>query len=308
MSKRVEVLIDADPLMYRVGFSLEQRVWHLQWRDVDPDHQDDEYKDRVHSARFFDAPSRDEFIRLMNLHDDEYTADLVSIPTAERYIVLGRTRQMLVDIERRVQEYLYSLGRRPGEFHLFLTGGGNFREQLATIKPYKGNRDRSLRPYWYDTIREYLIDRWGAEVVEGMEADDAVAIVQWNAGDDSIICTIDKDLLNVPGHHYNYHTKEATYVTYEEATLNFYRQILTGDSTDNIPGCYRVGKARAEKLLPEYCDEYLMWCTVVEEYTANMLQYPEHHAPHTDPVECATENARLVWMLRNVNEVWNPPA
>ncbi len=308
MSNKVTVLVDGDPLVYRVGFSLEQRVWYLEYRDVDAEHPDDPDYDTVHVAKFYNAAARDTFIEWMNLHPEEYSAQLVSIPTAEEFIVYGRVKQTLVDIERHVAEYLAEHGQEIGEFRLFLTGGGNFREAVATIKEYKGNRDRSLRPHWYKEIREYLVNRWGAEVVDGMEADDAVSILQWNADEGgTIICTIDKDLENVPGHFYNYHRKEAKWISHQEAVLNFYRQCITGDASDNIPGCHKIGKVGAAERLPEYTSEYEMWKVVVEAYRENMEKYPEFHQPHTSPADAALENARLLWMLTEEGELWTPP-
>ena len=61
----------------------------------------------------------------------------------------------------------------------FLSGNGNFREQVATIKPYKGNRDAKHKPKYYKEIKQHLIDRWNAEVIDGREADDALATIQW---------------------------------------------------------------------------------------------------------------------------------
>lgn len=128
----------------------------------------------------------------------------------------------------------------------FLTGGGNFRDKIATIKPYKGNRDRSNRPRHYSAIREYFIDFWEAEVVNGMEADDAIGISQ---DDNSIICTIDKDLDMVPGQHYNINDRGLYYISPEEGVYNFLRQMLVGDAVDNIPGIDKIGKVKSERLL-----------------------------------------------------------
>ena len=83
---------------------------------------------------------------------------------------------------------------------VYLSGKGNFRNDIATIKPYKGNRS-SVKPFHYNNIRDYLVNRWNAEVVDGIEADDALGI---NQSKDSCICTIDKDLDMVPGYHYNF--------------------------------------------------------------------------------------------------------
>lgn len=305
MRDGVTVLVDADPLVYRVGFSLEQRVWYTEWVDVYPE------GDQIHTAKFSSAASRDEFCRLLNLHPDEVAHQLVPVPTGDERIVYGRVRQSLEDIEKNVAEYLATQGQEIGEFRLFLTGKDNFRDELATILKYKGNRDRSTRPFWYAEIREYLENRWGAEVVDGIEADDAVSILQWQGeAGSTIICTIDKDLENVPGHFYNYHKKEARYIGYQEAMLNFYRQCITGDSSDNIPGCYKLGKSYAKKVLPDYTNEGVMWRTVLKAYEENMEKYPDHHMPYTvegDYAGAALENARLLWMQSERNELWEPP-
>ena len=50
--------------------------------------------------------------------------------------------------------------------------------------------------------------------------------------------------LRLPGTTFQFH------VTQGEALLTFYRQLLIGDSSDNIPGCYKLGKATAKDLLP----------------------------------------------------------
>lgn len=308
MSNRVTVLVDADPLVYRVGFSLETRVWYTEWVDVDPDHADEPDHDIRHVAKFHNAAARDRFCELMALDPAEVAHQLVPIPTDSEAIVYGRVKQTLQDIEKHVAEYLVNTGQEIGEFRIFLTGSDNFRDDLATIKKYKGNRDRSTRPYWYKEIREYLVNRWGAEVVDGMEADDAVSILQYQAKEGAtIICTIDKDLENCSGHFYNYAKKEAKFITYEQSRLNFYRQMITGDATDNIPGCYKLGKARAQKVLPEYEDEYDMWQIVLGEYRTNMETYPEHHLPCVTAEEAAIENAQLLWMLEQEGVMWKPP-
>ena len=296
MKRKVTVLIDSDPIIYRVGFSVEKRVWYTEWTDVRPS------GDVVHRAKYYDAVSRDEGARLRNLHPDEYEHVMVPEPTGDEAIVYGRVKQSIRDIEKNVGEYLKATGQEIGEMRFFLTGSDNFRDEVGTILKYKGNRDNSVRPYWYNEIREYLVKYWAAEVVDGMEADDAVSILQWQADEgETIICSIDKDLENVPGHYYNYDKKEARYISYGEGMLNFYRQILTGDKADNIPGCYKVGKKTAEKLMPEYTSEVELWDIVVQQYAINMEKYPEHHIPYSnDPVGAATENAKLLWMLSEV--------
>lgn len=135
-----------------------------------------------------------------------------------------------------------------GEPRLFISGDGNFREQLATILPYKGNRT-TRKPKYYKDIKNYLVTYFNAEVVHGQEADDALAQAQWAAKDKStIIVTQDKDLDMVPGHHYNWVKKEYYYISLEYANMRLFWQMLEGDSSDNIPGIKGVGPKTITKL------------------------------------------------------------
>jgi len=58
--------------------------------------------------------------------------------------------------------------------NIILSGPGNFRDSIATIKPYKGNRDPTHIPVHYSAIRQYMIDQYCAVVIHGREADDEV--------------------------------------------------------------------------------------------------------------------------------------
>lgn len=133
---------------------------------------------------------------------------------------------------------------------LFLQGKGNYRDRLATIQPYKGNRDPSKRPRWFDEIREYMVDYHGAEVIEGQETDDALAQEQWKYPNrTTCIVTIDKDLLNgVPGWSYNYVKGVMKNTSLVEANAFLFRQMLEGDSADNIPGIKGIGPKTVDKL------------------------------------------------------------
>ena len=60
---------------------------------------------------------------------------------------------------------------------LYLTGSNNFRNDIATVKPYKGNRQKP-KPYHYKNARAYIMSLPNAVMVEGMEADDAIVTAQ----------------------------------------------------------------------------------------------------------------------------------
>lgn len=300
----VTLLIDGDPLVYACGFVAERRKHALSWVDVTP------AGDRLRNASFDGAWRRDQFIEMANLHPDEYTSTPYSIPLPFGYATEAMY-SMLDGIQNHVNAYLEAIGLVPAGRRIYLTGADNFRIAAATIRPYKGNRTQP-RPYWYAALREWMVTRLGAIVVNGYEADDALAMIQWRHLNDvtprTIICTIDKDLLMVPGLHYNTKRKESFQQSAEGATLSFYRQLMTGDLTDNIPGCHRIGYETARKRLGLGATEREMFDIVLATYAANMEKYPEHHAPHTDPMGSLIENAQLLHMLRSRTDKWSPPA
>jgi 5'-3' exonuclease len=192
------------------------------------------------------------------------------------------------------------------ECRVLLTGKGNYRDKVAVTKPYKGNRDPNNKPRFYDEIREYLTDYQGAEVIEGMEADDAMGMYQWGHKDKSTcIATIDKDLNCIPGWHYNFVKEEMYYVTLAEANRCFWMQMLTGDTTDNIQGVPKCGPKTAAKILDTTDGSWTeMYARVLQEYER---AYPDN--PH----EVFKEMGTLLWIMRERNKnfdgtpIWEEP-
>lgn len=173
---------------------------------------------------------------------------------------------------------------------VLLQGSGNYRNQVATIQPYKGNRDPSKRPQYFDEIREYLIEYKGAELVHGKETDDELATTQWaNKDRSTCIVTIDKDLDCVPGWHYNYVKQEMYYVDLATANKKFWLQVLTGDSTDNIQGIPKVGPKTAEKTLEGITDWSEMHNAVLKAYENKF---------GSDAFKHFHETATLIWIQR----------
>ena len=183
----------------------------------------------------------------------------------------------------------------------FLTGRDNFRERVATIKPYKGERKRSERPFWYAGVFDYLRDVKRAAVIHGMEADDAIAIEHHNSSGTTVICSRDKDLRMVPGWHYVWPAwtqpeQKPFYVTELDGLRAFYSQLLTGDRVDNILGLYGVGvKSACVQRLKEYGTELEMFAEVKAQYEMRFGSY-------WDMFMC--ENGRLLWMLRSKDDDW----
>jgi len=173
-------------------------------------------------------------------------------------------------------------------YKIFLSGKNNFRYKIR--EDYKANRSGADKPVHYQLIKDYLVTQYKAQIVNGMEADDALSLSQT---EDTVIATIDKDLLMVEGKHYNYVKETWQDVTAQDGEQFFYKQMLTGDKVDNIIGIHGIGEKKATKLLNNTPREE--WDKVVldlyqKEFTPNGFQR-------------AVENAQLLWMLQKNKQI-----
>lgn len=157
---------------------------------------------------------------------------------------------------------------RASNYTAYLTGKDNFRDNIATLQRYKGNRYRpdgsriTPQPVYLQECREYIIEEWGGILRHGEEADDALSIhrAKFPADNmDYIISSIDKDLRINPGYHHNQNSGEIIRVmpimkpldvvekvspTNGKVTkkvegvglMFFWAQMLMGDSADWIKG------------------------------------------------------------------------
>lgn len=204
-----------------------------------------------------------------------------------------------------VKNGLESLLRRlePSSYELWITGTNNFRHQV--YPEYKANRLNVPKPQYLHVCREYLMNVHGALMSDGCEADDMLGIIQTqqnNMGVETLISSIDKDLLMIPGWHYipeitrkGQIVREADrrYVTPLEGLRFFYTQLITGDPTDNIKGVAGVGKVGAGKLLDSLDGERDFLQCVRDAYGCD---------------EVMELNARCLWIQRypdeNIVERW----
>ncbi len=132
---------------------------------------------------------------------------------------------------------------------------------------YKANR----RPNkWVNLVRAYLIEMGFAVTHPEFEADDLIHDRAIELGEQNcIILTMDKDLTQIPGIHFNYYrpkvineqgqkvsgdVKGLSLVTKEEAEYNFWLSMIVGDSGDNIKGINGLGQVKAKKLLDGQTD------------------------------------------------------
>ena len=176
---------------------------------------------------------------------------------------------------------------------MHLTGKNNFRYEIATTVPYKGNRVDKPKPKHLAFLRSHLVKEWGASISEGEEADDTIAIEATKLGDNCVIVSLDKDLDQVSGWHYNFVKHLSYYIKPEEGLVKLYTQMLTGDAADNIKGLFRVGPVKAAKIIGDTTDELELYNKVLEAYEGD--------------AERVLENAQLLFLRRYEGQIWTPP-
>lgn len=197
---------------------------------------------------------------------------------------------------KRMLEQVIDKFDRGLSYRGFLTASdkSNYRFAVAKEAVYKGNRADSKKPQHYDVVREYLIKWWKAEVIQGKEADDALGCAQT---DETCIVSIDKDLLMIPGAHYNFVKDEYKVITEQDGWKNFYTQLLTGDRTDNICGVKGIGPKTAAKILAACKSKSSLHKTVTSVYK-------EHYG--SKATSLMKERGALLWIQREPGVVWSP--
>lgn len=140
------------------------------------------------------------------------------------------------------------------EVIVFAFGKNNFRKKLSGS--YKANRTKE-QPKFFHQLKNYILKYYEPEQANGMETDDLIAIYQKRIGHENcIIVSIDKDYLQNEGLIYNYGRKEFIKVSKEDALRNFYTQMITGDTADNVNFCKGYGKKYAEKAFKDVLSEF----------------------------------------------------
>lgn len=176
------------------------------------------------------------------------------------------------------------------------SGKNIFRNHVAVTRPYKGNRAGTIKPPFVKDCKQRLVSKWGVKTCRYVESEDACAIRANEIGLDRVIfASPDKDTRQVPTTFYDYKKQRYEEVTPHQAAYNFWFQMITGDSTDNIPGLPGKGPVNAKKILAGL-DAVEMGKAVVDAYRDADKSYAY-----------LTEQGRLLWLLRHRKDLWEPP-
>lgn len=167
---------------------------------------------------------------------------------------------------------------------LTFTDTSNFRKKIDSS--YKGNRIKR-KPAGYLKLKNWGLRAYPSKVIQGLEADDVMGILATSGkyGDDFVIVSPDKDMLQIPCRIYN--LKDEFTQTPEDAYLKLFEQALSGDNTDGYSGCKGIGPKRAGQLLAGVTQEKY-WNVVLKAY---------EEAEHTP--EDALRNLRLARILHS---------
>ena len=239
-----------------------------------------------------------------------------------RFVDLNDVREEFWSTIDVIQEEVSDL--RAG-IQLCFTGNSEFRKRLDPA--YKANRAGRKKPIGFKAFKQELLLNHNGFQHNEIEADDALGILATGLakeGKEVVIVSGDKDLNQIPGHHYWPYKPEGErhwYVTPNEGLFNFYTQVLIGDSTDNIPGCKGCGKVSAEKIVREFDFQKPVecWEKIVSCFEAALKKESGHKLLNTEEFEIAKDSAllqaRLVRILQHGDydlkerkvTLWTPP-
>ena len=262
------VYIDGDILPYQIGFATQRTIYMVE-------------SEGAHTCPLLVTRSKRQVNKYLKMDPDLLVSEV---------FLVEEPMQALATMKIHITNIVK--GSKCDRFKVVLSGDTNFRNDIATIQPYKENRTDFVKPVHFDFLRNWLKERPYTIVTDNEEADDVIsrAMIDGHVG-----ATIDKDLDNTPGLHYNFNKGELYEVDEETATRNFYTQTLTGDTADNIPGIKGIGPVKAANILRGLSARD-MEAAVLEQYAK----------VYDDPVQALREVGQLLWMRRREGEMWEP--
>ena len=162
--------------------------------------------------------------------------------------------------------------------YFFTKCRNNFRKQIDP--QYKANRTK--RNKWVNELRDYLLEYWENSFAhDEYEADD---LIYYNSElmdvNNYIICSIDKDLKQIEGLHFDYYQlkkydengeifkvrkgfKNMTKTDCENLLCELF---LIGDASDNIKGVKGIGEVKAKKIIYSKNSTYGKFRAICEAY------------------------------------------
>jgi len=175
-------VIDTDGVIYRSAAASEKRTVLVTHN---PTGIQKEFKTRT---EFRDMLK----LKLKSDKEHEYTFEDVQTPEPiENCLHTVNSQMKKIKDKTAADVCVYVVG---GEF--------NFRDCLLLPSKYKGHREDMLTPVYRKQAKEYVINKFNAEVTLGEESDDAVIYKGYElqkAGHEVVVVSMDKDSLQADG-------------------------------------------------------------------------------------------------------------
>ena len=281
--------VECDEIIYRAAFAVQRTGYIITTKNGN-------------SRDLADRFTKTKIIKMLREKEKELNIHY----TLERYTIVEPVNHCL----RIIRNTLRRLSAF-GELKLWLSprDNSNFRYGIARTAGPRGEgykAGRPERPEHYQAARDYVIQKWGAIEIHGYEADDALGLYQ---DENTIAVHIDKDINTVPGRHINWVTGEhytvptglGNVILTEKGKILgrgrkfFYHQLLTGDSTDNIPGLPSIGDKTAYNILKD-CE--------TDEECVNRVEgmYYDKLGMGQDTINRLLEVADLLWIVQDKGE------
>jgi hypothetical protein len=278
------LFMDADYFVYRIAFSLQERRYMLvEDEDV-----------------IYDTTSKRELATAMAEKPHLTMEDVEIVDTVcDPSFIPEKCANIVEDMCLTAMSHNYTI--------VLGNDKPTFRDEMSVFVPYK--EGRSERPTLYQEVRDHFINNMGAKQAKGIEADDAVGQVGWNNIGKVIICSVDKDLLTIPGWHLNpCRLDDGVYwVSPKQSCFEFYKSLLTGDATDNIKGLQGkkgvqagIGaKNKIVKQLEQCTTELAMLNICAETYRTHPILDTMEWYQGVDWKDALVVNANLLFLRSN---------
>lgn len=171
------------------------------------------------------------------------------------------------DLREAIHEEVERWGKCEPEGDIILclsnhTGSLDARSFRYQVFPeYKKHRQDTDKPRWYAEAADILRSDFYYAEYPTLEGDDVMGILGTRfKPDESVMVSIDKDLLQIPGWHWNPRKqKHPFWQSPSDALYIYHTQWIMGDSTDGYKGIPRMGPKKTEAFLSPF------WLSIYEE-------------------------------------------
>lgn len=236
------LIVDADTILYKAAKGLQEDYIEVRHKD-----HETWVKEFKNVTTFYGRKkTRDGgWIGQENTdRDDDSQISASDFIITEKARVVNPDNFGFSDIKKKVESIMDATGCK--DYILLIGGDVNYRYDVAQIQAYKGARKE--KPLKLKDMKEWAIQYYGdkIQVADGEEADDLTAqyghedyLHHKKTGEHKyVVAYIDKDLDMILCPSTNYDKLELGIVerTAFECAEKFCRQMLRGDSTDNIQG------------------------------------------------------------------------